>query len=112
VVALGTFTTSRSYTAILIEAAVIGIDALQAEALRRIETVVVGLFQVGLFSRHGGVVLVRRPGNGVTFTVYTSTTSRLSIGFVIRENVVHQALVTAFTTVLHADIVRRNQAYG
>ena len=43
-----------------IEAAIIGVDALEGKTLRRIETVIVGLFQLGLLSRQRRVVLVRR----------------------------------------------------
>ena len=43
----------------LVEAAVVGVDPLEGEALRRVEPVVVGFFQQRLLRRHVAVVLVR-----------------------------------------------------
>src|SRR5581483_3091352 len=50
----------------LIDAAVIGVDALEREALRRVETVVVRLLELSLRRRHIGVVLVRRVARPVS----------------------------------------------
>ena len=44
----------------LVQAAVVGVDALEGEALRRVQPVVVGLFELRLGGRRLGVVLVRR----------------------------------------------------
>ena len=91
-----------------VQATVIGIDPLKSEALRRIETVVVGLFKLRLFPRHRGVVLVRGPGaGGALFGIdlHHQQTVRLAA---VRQDVMHQPLVTPFTAMLNAHLFRRN----
>ena len=91
-----------------IQAAVIGIHSLECEALRRIETVIVGLFQLGLFARLRGIVFMRRPGAGGAF-VGIHLHHQQTVGLrIIRQDIVHQTLITPFATMLNAHILRTN----
>ena len=93
----------------LIQRSVVGIDALHAEPLLRVEAMVVGLLQIGLLRRVIRVVLVARVGTGTPF-VGPDLHYQQAVGrFTFRQNVMHIALVVPLAARLAVDVLRRNQ---
>ena len=93
-----------------VQAAVVGIDALEAEALRRVEAVVVGLFQMGFARQVVPVVLVwrvaRRIAGGRDDLDDEQRIRRLVLG----QDVGDVAGVRALAADLLAEIVRADDA--
>ena len=93
-----------------VQAAIVGIDALKGESLRRIEAVVIGFLQAGFAAFNGAVVLVRgitRPvaGRGDHFHH-----EELFGRHIAKQDVAHLAPVSALAAHLRRALVRGDQA--
>ena len=81
----------------LVKAAIVGIDPLEGEALRRIEPVVINLFQLRFMRQIVGVVFVRGIGRGAAARRDDFHDKQAVGRFVFGKDVGHMACVGAFT---------------
>ncbi len=79
----------------LVERAIVGVDALEREALRRIEAVIIGFFEEALGGNRVGVVLVRRIARRVARRGDDFDDQQRLRGGILRQDVAHVTRVRA-----------------
>src|SRR5690606_7055674 len=87
-----------------IQRAIVGIDALESEALRRIQAMVVSLLERSFLPGHRRVVLVRRIARPVTGRRDHLDDEKTFGGLRVRKDVAHEARVAAFAAHLVAHL--------
>ncbi len=96
----------------LVERAVVGIDALEGKALRRIEPVVVGFLQLGLVRQIVGVVLMARVGGPAARGRDHLDHEQRMGGRGLGQDVVDVARVAAVAAHRVGDLILADQARG
>jgi hypothetical protein len=93
----------------LVQAAVVGIDALEGEALGRVDAVIIGLLQRRLLGRNIAVVLMRRIARPVAGRRHRLDHQQALGRFGLRKDVAHEALIGPRSARLPAHAIGRDQ---